>query len=74
VYLDFLGGSVQVFLGPSAFTSTAGGFAHLQAPFNFVDESPVLLKADNGVSGDFTGGDPANALTVTLFYVEIPMS
>jgi hypothetical protein len=75
VYLDFTGGgSFQAFLGPSAFTSNADGFAHLAAPSGFADASAVFLKADNDNSGDFTGGDPANTLTVTLFYVEVPVS
>lgn len=46
--------------------SSTYGLAGLGDPSDY-DNQPLHLKAVNG-SGDFTGGDPANALKVNLLY------
>jgi hypothetical protein len=38
---------------------------------NDIANSPFLVSADNGFSGDFTGGDTANTLQVTVYYTII---
>lgn len=35
---------------------------------NFIDNTPLKLIASNGADGDFTGGNVANSLEVTIFY------
>lgn len=37
-------------------------------------DNGLYLAMDNGTSGDLTGGDPANSLSVTVGYVAVPLS
>jgi hypothetical protein len=36
-----------------------------------IDGVALAIQADNGASGDFTGGDALNTLTVTVVYVNV---
>jgi len=38
------------------------------------ENTPLTLGIDNDVSGDLTGGDAANSLRVTVFYLEVSLS
>lgn len=48
----------------------AAGFAQLSGLYESdVVDKPFTVRATNGAVGDFTGGDPANTLRVTVYYV-----
>lgn len=47
------------------------GAAFTPQPIDGGENEALNLFCDNGGSGDFTGGDPANSLTVTVFYVVV---
>ena len=38
-----------------------------------IDNKPLILRVTNGAAGNFTGGDAANVLTVTTYYVVVPV-
>ena len=38
-----------------------------------IDNKPLILKVTNGGAGNFTGGNAANVLTVTTYYVVVPV-
>jgi hypothetical protein len=64
----FLPGLGQV---PALKTSVLG-YGGLDDPPNLVNQ-PLTLLASNGGEGDFTGGDPANTLQVSVFYSELTL-
>ena len=68
----FLGMSSFVYLYPSMFQTvqTNGGASARFSPTAITNVN-LALYVDNDGNGDFTGGDPANTLTIVLYYVEI---
>lgn len=38
-----------------------------------IDETPLYIKIDNNGAGDFTGGNAANTLKVTVYYVVVDL-
>lgn len=69
------GSQVGAFIFPASYFSNP-------APGVFIGQSdyvsalvgqPLSMQAQNGILGDFTLGDPANTLTVTVLYSVVPI-
>lgn len=69
-----LGDSSFAIFGPRMWgAAAASNFVHASGGWNTfsVENLPLYLRATNGVSGAFTGGDAGNSLKVTVIYTVI---
>ena len=73
-YLLANGGDTQVVFGPRDRINQVAGAGKenyagiVGTPLANLENAAVNIYADNGAAGNFTGGNPANSLTVWLSY------